>query len=37
MTEYMNKIQAYMLTECGVRVPLPEDEMFKDFQMEYDK
>ena len=37
MTEYMNKIQAYMLAECGVRVPLPEDEMFKDFQMEYDK
>ena len=36
MTEYMNKIQAYMLAECGVRVPLPDDEKFKEFQAEYD-
>jgi hypothetical protein len=36
MTEYMNKIQAYMLSECGVRVPLPDDDKFKDFQAEYD-
>ena len=32
MTEYMEKIQAEMLTEHGIRVPLPEDERFKDFQ-----
>ena len=36
MTEYMNKIQAYMLAECGVRVPLPDDDKFKEFQAEYD-
>ena len=36
MTEYMNKIQAYTLAECGVRVPLPDDEKFKEFQAEYD-
>ena len=36
MTEYMNKIQAYMLSECGVRVPLPDDDRFREFQAEYD-
>ena len=35
MTEYMERIQAHMLTEHGIRVPLPEDERFKDFQLEY--
>lgn len=35
MTEYMERIQATMLTEHGIRVPLPEDEMFKDFQQVY--
>ena len=32
MTEYMERIQSEMLTEHGIRVPLPEDERFKDFQ-----
>lgn len=32
MTEYMERIQSHMLTEHGIRVPLPEDERFKDFQ-----
>lgn len=37
MNEYMNKIQAHVLTYCGIRVPLPEDEKFNDFQMEYNR
>lgn len=32
MREYMDKIQAYMLREHGIRVPLPDDAKFKDFQ-----
>ena len=32
MTDYMERIQAYMLTEHGIRVPLPDDAKFKDFQ-----
>ena len=32
MAEYMERIQAYMLTEHGIRVPLPDDARFKDFQ-----
>ena len=35
MTEYMERIQAYMLTEHGIKVPLPDDDKFKDFQIIY--
>ena len=35
MTDYMNKIQVYMLSECGIRVPLPDDEKYKDFKELY--
>ena len=35
MTEYMERIQVYMLTEHGIRVPLPDDAKFKDFQEIY--
>jgi hypothetical protein len=35
MTEFMNKIQSYMATEHGASVPLPDDEKYKDFQLEY--
>ena len=35
MTEYMERIPAYMMTEHGIKVPLPEDDRFKDFQLEY--
>lgn len=32
MYNYMERIQVYMLSECGIKVPLPEDERFKDFK-----
>ena len=35
MHEYMERIQAEILTEEGITVPLPEDERFKDFQNIY--
>jgi hypothetical protein len=35
MTEFMNKIQSYMATEHGATVPLPDDDKYKDFQLEY--
>lgn len=35
MTEYMERIQVYMMTEHGIRVPLPDDDRFRDFQLEY--
>ena len=35
MTEYMNRIQAYVAVEEGIRVPLPDDEKFKDCQTFY--
>lgn len=35
MTDFMNKIQAYMATEHGVSVPLPDDDKYKDFQAIY--
>lgn len=31
MTEYMEKIQAYVASECGITVPLPDDEKYKEF------
>ena len=35
MTEYMDRIQSYMMTEHGIKVPLPDDDRFRDFQLEY--
>lgn len=35
MTGYMERIQAYMMAEHGIKVPLPDDDKFKDFQLEY--
>lgn len=35
MTDYMNKIQVYMLSECGIRVPLPDDDKWEDFKEIY--
>lgn len=35
MTEYMSRIQAYVATEEGIRVPLPDDEKYRDFQAIY--
>jgi hypothetical protein len=35
MTDFMNKVQGYMATEHGVAVPLPEDDMYKDFHEIY--
>ena len=35
MTDYMNKIQSYILTEHGIRVPLPDDDKFQEFQNLY--
>lgn len=32
MHEYMERIQAEILVEEGITVPLPDDERFKDFQ-----
>lgn len=35
MFEYMNRIQAHVATEEGIRVPLPDDDKFNDFQIIY--
>lgn len=35
MTEYMERIQAYVLTEHGIRVPLPDDARWEEFMREY--
>lgn len=36
MYEYMERIQAYVATEEGITVPLPDDDKFAEFQMVYD-
>lgn len=35
MTEFMNRIQAYMAAEHGMVVPLPDDDRYADFKEVY--
>lgn len=36
MHDYMERIQAYVFDWCGIQVPLPDDDKYRDFQAIYD-
>ena len=35
MTEFLNKVQADVATEWGIRLPVPEDRYFEEFYQQY--
>ena len=36
-TDYLNKVQAFAASECGVILPLPEDLIFEQFKAQFER